>query len=59
MAFYAEKGYYLRVISLLLIGKRVTTYTQKGYYIREKHLLVSGFMPVYTHFKEYSDLLKM
>ena len=28
IATYAEKGYYLRVKGLLLIGKKVTTYTQ-------------------------------
>ena len=32
-AVYAEKGYYLRVKGLLLIGDIITTYGQKGYYL--------------------------
>jgi len=32
-ASYAEKGYYLWTIRLLLIGDIITTYGQKGYYL--------------------------
>ena len=42
-AFYAEKGYYLWLIWLLDMGKKVTTYQQKGYYISEFALLILYF----------------
>lgn len=53
IATYAEKGYYLRVKGLLLIGKKVTTYRQKGYYLSPTHLFVSSFSPTRTVLESY------
>lgn len=41
LAVYAEKGYYLRAVSLLLLGDIITTYGQKGYYLCSISLFAS------------------
>jgi len=43
-ASYAEKGYYLWTIRLLLIGDIITTYGQKGYYLWVMHLFVPAIL---------------
>jgi len=42
-AVYAKKGYYLRVIWLLLPGNMITTSGWYDYYIRKEDLFLSGF----------------
>ena len=48
IATYAEKGYYLRVKGLLLIGDIITTYGQKGYYLLVIHLFVLAISLIFV-----------
>jgi len=47
-ASYAEKGYYLWTIRLLLIGDIITTYGQKGYYLWVMHLFVPATLLIFV-----------
>jgi len=52
-ASYAEKGYYLRVKGLLLIGDIITTYGQKGYYL----LVICSFaVQIFTYRCFWGDI---